>query len=142
MIIKYSDTDYTSLIKIWESAVLATHDFLSEEDFKFYKKKLPFYFQNVSLYVFKDNFLTIKGFLGVSKDKIEMLFIENESRGKGVGKELLNFAIDILDLRKVDVNEQNTQALKFYEHRGFKRIGYADYDSERKNYPIISLELS
>ena len=142
MITEASDKDYPILVRIWESAVLATHDFLSEEDFLFYKSQLPFYFQHVSLYVFKDESLTIKGFLGVSEDNIEMLFIENESRGMGIGKKLLNFAIDSLNLRKVDVNEQNTQALRFYEKRGFIKAGYTDCDSEGKNYPVISLELS
>ncbi|MBD8349121.1 GNAT family N-acetyltransferase [Dysgonomonas sp. HGC4] len=142
MITEASNKDYPVLVKIWESAVLATHDFLSEEDFLFYKSQLPFYFEHVSLYVFKDESLTIKGFLGVSEDNIEMLFIENESRGMGIGKKLLNFAIDSLNLRKVDVNEQNTQALRFYEQRGFIKTGYVDCDSEGKNYPVISLELS
>lgn len=142
MITEASDKDYPILVRIWESAVLATHDFLSEEDFLFYKSQLPFYFQHVSLYVFKDESLTIKGFLGVSEDNIEMLFVENESRGMGIGKKLLNFAIDSLNLRKVDVNEQNTQALRFYEKRGFIKTGYTDCDSEGKNYPVISLELS
>lgn len=141
MITAASDKDYPVLIDIWESAVLATHDFLSEQDFQFYKCRLPFYFEYVSLYVFKDESFTTRGFLGVSDDKIEMLFVENGSRGMGIGKFLLNFAIDSLQLRKVDVNEQNTQALKFYEHKGFTRTGYTDCDSEGKNYPIISLEL-
>ena len=141
MIVKFSDTDYSILIKIWESAVLATHDFLSKADFEFYKSQLPFYFEHVSLYVFKDESFTIKGFLGVSEDNIEMLFVEDESRGAGIGKNLLSFALDSLNVKKVDVNMQNTQALDFYEYMGFKRMGYTEYDSEGKNYPIISLEL-
>ena len=33
MIRKIKVTDYQHLIEIWESAVLSTHDFLTEEDF-------------------------------------------------------------------------------------------------------------
>lgn len=141
MITEASVKDYTVLITIWESEIKATHHFLSEADFQFYKSRLSLYFDNVSLYIFKDECLTVKGFLGVSEDSIEMLFVENESRGMGIGKNLLNFAIDSLGLRKVDVNEQNTQALEFYEKNGFKKVGFSDCDSEGKNYPIISLEL-
>ncbi len=141
MIVNGYKEDYVALINVWESAVLSTHDFLLKEDFQFYKSRLPFYFEDVSLYVFKDESFIIKGFLGISKDSIEMLFVENESRGIGIGKKLLNFAINSLKIRKVSVNEQNTQALGFYEHIGFKRTDYSDYDSEGKNYPIISLEL-
>lgn len=142
MISEFSGKEYSVLIDIWESAVLATHDFLSKEDFQFYKSRLPLYFENVKLYVFKDEYFTVKGFLGVSEDQIEMLFVENESRGMGIGKKLLNFAVDSLGLKKVDVNEQNTQALGFYEYKGFKRTGYMNCDSEGKNYPIVSLELA
>jgi putative acetyltransferase len=132
--------DYPALIEIWESAVRATHDFLSEEDLEYYKSRLPLYFQYVSLFVFKEN-ETIKGFLGVSEDKIEMLFIDNKSRGQGVGKILLNYAINELNIRKVDVNEQNIQAMAFYEHFGFKKYERSELDSEGKNYPVLYLSL-
>jgi len=140
MIHKASLTDYPILVGIWESAVRATHDFLSEEDLEYYKSQLPLYFQHVSLFVFKDN-EDIKGFLGVSEDKIEMLFIDDKFRGQGVGKILLNFAINELNIRKVDVNEQNIQALAFYEHFGFKKYDRSELDSEGKNYPILYLSL-
>lgn len=50
-----------------------------------------------------------------------------------IGKKLLNFAIDF---------KRNTQALKFYGHRGFKRTNNTNCDSEGKNYLVISLELA
>ena len=140
MIDKVSLTDYPVLVGIWESAVRATHDFLSEEDLEYYKSQLPLYFQHVSLFVFKDN-EDIKGFLGVSEDKIEMLFIDDKFRGQGVGKILLNFAINELNIRRVDVNEQNIQALAFYEYFGFKKYDRSELDSEGKNYPVLYLSL-
>ena len=41
MIRKIKVTDYPRLMEIWESAVLSTHDFLKEEDFVYYKERLP-----------------------------------------------------------------------------------------------------
>ncbi len=142
MIKKAVESDYLRLIEIWESAVKATHTFLSDEDFLHIKSKLPFYFDNVSLYVYEEDTSIIKGFLGVSDDMIEMLFIENENRGKGIGKKLLKFAIDNLKLNRVDVNEQNIQALEFYKYFGFIETGYSHKDSEGRDYPIIHLQLS
>lgn len=132
---------YEQLIKIWESSVSATHGFLSEEDFEFYKSRLPLYFEQVDLYVYKDESSVVKGFLGVSDDKIEMLFIENESRKIGIGKKLLKFATDCLKLTKVDVNEDNKQALGFYKKFGFKERGHSLLDSEGKKYPVVFLQL-
>ena len=140
MIVKACKADWPVLIEIWESAVMATHDFLAEADFLYYKSQLPTYFNHVTLYVFKtDN--EIKGFLGVSQDNIEMLFIHNNFRGSGVGKQLLQYAINELNIYKVEVNKQNIQAFEFYQYFGFKEVGYSEVDSQGKNYPIISLEL-
>lgn len=139
MISPANKKDYPVLIEIWESAVKATHDFLSNEDFEFYKTHIPIYFEHVSLYIYRDKENVIKGFLGVSDDSIEMLFVENGSRGTGVGKILLNYATKTLNARRVDVNEQNIQALKFYYHFGFKEIDRSEYDGEGKGYPILHL---
>lgn len=140
MIVPADKKDYPILIDIWESAVKATHDFLSEEDFEFYKKHIPIYFQHVSLYVYKNEQNVIKAFLGISDDSIEMLFVDNKDRGTGIGKILLDYAINTLNARKVDVNEQNTQALEFYYHLGFVEVGRDEYDGEGKGYPILHLE--
>lgn len=141
MIVAASESDYPLLIDIWESAVSATHDFLKQEDFDYYKTRLPFYFSQVSLYIFRSENLVLKGFIGVSDDNIEMLFVHNNFRGLGIGKKLLAFAIHDLGLCKVDVNEQNIESLKFYKHFGFVETGRSECDSEGKNYPLIHLTL-
>ncbi|MDU1892162.1 MAG: GNAT family N-acetyltransferase [Dysgonomonas sp.] len=139
MIISADKKDYPVLIDVWESAVKATHDFLSDEDFEFYKQHIPIYFQHVDLYLYKNNNGEIKGFLGVSDDNIEMLFVDNSSRGSGIGTILLDFAVNELNARKVDVNEQNKQALNFYYHFGFKEVDRSEFDGEGKAYPILHL---
>jgi len=132
--------DYARLRDIWESAVKETHHFLKEEDFEFYKSQLFSYFDYVDLYVYKDNKEQILGFLGVADSKIEMLFIDSESRGTGIGKRLLTYAMEELKAYKLDVNEQNEQAIGFYLHQGFKVIRRSEYDSEGKDYPLLHLE--
>ena len=118
MIRKIKVTDYPRLMEIWESAVLSTHDFLKEEDFIYYKGQLPVYFQYVNLFGFEQEG-TLIGFMGIAEGNLEMLFIDNNYRGTGVGKKLITYAIDNLQVTKVDVNEQNIQAVGFYKHIGF-----------------------
>lgn len=137
MIVKALKSDYQILIDVWDSAVSATHYFLKQEDFLYYKSQLPVYFNHVHLYAYKSDDGLIKGFLGVSDDKIEMLFIDNQYRRLGIGTQLLRFAIDTLHISKVDVNEDNKQAVAFYQNFGFKQIGYSEKDSEGKDYPIV-----
>lgn len=133
-------SDYACLIEIWESAVLNTHDFLTKEDLLFYKKMLPTYFQYVNLFGYEQDNVII-GFIGVSGDNLEMLFIDNKHRGSGVGKALISYAIEKLHITKVDVNEQNTQAIGFYTHIGFEVYDRSAYDAEGKEYPILHMKL-
>lgn len=62
-------------------------------------------------------------FLGVDDNRIEMLFVDDASRGKGVGKLLLEYAIAEFGANEVDVNEQNPQGVGFYRHMGFEQVG-------------------
>lgn len=60
-----------------------------------------------------------KGFMGIQGDKIEMLFLSPECIGQGWGSILIDRAIGFYGATKVDVNEQNDQATRFYLHKGF-----------------------
>lgn len=138
MIREVKKTDYPILVNIWESAVLSTHDFLKKEDFLYYREHLPTYFQYVTLYGYEQDGRLV-GFIGVAENNIEMLFVHNDYRYKGVGKRLVMYAIEKLQVCKVDVNEQNIQAIGFYQHRGFSVITRSDLDAEGKAYPILHM---
>lgn len=83
----------------------------------------------------------MRGFVGVAGDVLEMLFIHNDYRGQGIGKQLAMYVINNLAVRKVDVNEQNEQAVGFYRKIGFKLVKRSSQDAEGKEYPILHLSL-
>ena len=135
--------EYSTLLEIWECSVRATHHFLEKNDIDVFKKVIleKDVFNHVNLTCVRDINNNILGFMGVSKDSVEMLFIDSGSIGKGIGKVLLLHAINDLKITKVDVNEQNEQALKFYEHFGFKVISRSELDGTGKPYPILHMQL-
>lgn len=134
--------EFDELMEVWESAVLATHHFLKKEDFEEIKSAIKNeYFPMVDLYGLKDENNKILGFAGIQADKLEMLFVHAEVRGKGVGKALLRYAIDVKAITQVDVNEQNEQAVGFYEKQGFKIIKRNETDGQGKPYPILEMSL-
>ncbi len=139
MIRRIEVADYPRLVEIWESAVVNTHDFLKKEDFLYYKKRVSSYFPYVSLFGFEQDDKLV-GFIGISGGNMEMLFIDNDYRGKGVGRQLILYAISELDVTKVDVNEQNIQAVGFYEHMGFHVVARSELDNEGKAYPILHMQ--
>lgn len=140
MIRKIKVTDHPRLMEIWESAVLNTHDFFKEEDFLYYEEQLPVYFQHVTLFGFEQEGILI-GFMGIAEGNLEMLFIDNKYRGAGIGKKLITYAIDNLQVTKVDVNEQNVQAVGFYEYMGFNIYKRSNLDGEGKEYLILHMQL-
>lgn len=54
---------------------------------------------------------------------------------------LLDFAIRELGVTHVDVNEQNTQARSFCEHKGFEVIGCSETDEQGEPFPILHMRL-
>ncbi len=135
--------DYIELIEIWEASVRATHDFLKEEDILFLKPLiLEQYFDAVDLRCVKDDVGNILGFIGVAEGNIEMLFILSSCRGQGIGTLLTDYAIKNQGATKVDVNDQNPQAVVFYEHIGFKVVGRSTTDGQGKPFPLLHMELN
>lgn len=140
MIRQLNAADYPRLMEIWESAVRRTHHFLKEEDFLYYKERVPTYFPYVALYGAEEDG-RVEGFLGVSEDNIEMLFVDADRRGQGIGRSLLGYAVEQLGMKKVDVNEQNAQAVGFYEHMGFRTVARSERDGDGKDYPLLHMRL-
>jgi putative acetyltransferase len=140
MIRKAEVTDYPYLIKIWESAVLNTHDFLKKEDFNYYQEQIPAYFEHVTLLGYEEDGILV-GFMGIAGENIEMLFIHNDFRNKGIGKKLILYGIEKLKVSRVDVNEQNTQAVDFYKYIGFRVLNRTELDGQGKEYPVLKMGL-
>ncbi len=142
-IVRAEKSDYPELIDVWEASVRATHTFLQEQDIAFLRPLIfEQYFDAVALRCAKNETGQILGFCGVADGKLEMLFVSPESRGQGVGSALCAHAIREMGVTSVDVNEQNPQALGFYEHIGFKVIGRSPVDAMGKPFPLLHMTLA
>ena len=134
--------NYAEMLNVWENSVRATHDFITEGDIEFFKPIIiEKAFPAVTLRCIKSNDGSILGFVGIHDSKVEMVFILNEARGQGIGKVLLQYAIEQLGATKVDVNEQNPRAVGFYEHMGFKVVSRSPFDDMEKPFPILHMTL-
>ncbi|MGY6036870.1 acetyltransferase [Aeromonas sp. AE23HZ002T15] len=135
--------DHPTLIGIWEASVRASHHFLQEADIAALRPLiLEHYFDAVTLNCARGDNGEIVGFIGVAEGNIEMLFVAPAGMGQGVGRQLVAHAIATLGARRVDVNEQNEQALGFYRRMGFVVVGRSPLDGEGRPYPLLHLALA
>jgi hypothetical protein len=70
-----------------------------------------------------------------------MLFLNPDYIGKGLGRQLIDFAFSNFDIRYVDVNEQNPKATEFYQKIDSKSFDRSEKDDLGKPYPILKMKL-
>ena len=80
-------------------------------------------------------------FMGVDRHRIEMLFVDPHSQGRGAGRKLVEFGIVRYGIESVTVNEQNPRAIGFYEHLGFKTFKRTDEDEQGCPFPLLYMKL-
>ena len=130
------------LLAVWEESVRATHLFLSEEDIiRLRQQVVPALKQIQHLLTAVDGRGNPIGFMGIQEDSLEMLFLHPQNRGKGLGKQMLQLAVDNYGVRKLCVNEQNPAAQNFYEHMGFTVERRSEYDDFGNPFPILHMVL-
>lgn len=125
------------LLAVWEDSVRATHLFLSDEEISSIKPYVPQAIEGVArLYMATEAGQPV-AFIGTENGSLEMLFIASAERGKGLGKQLLERAERDGKVERVTVNEQNPQAIGFYEHMGFSVYKRTDLDEQGNPYPLL-----
>lgn len=132
----------SELGEVWKESVASTHHFLTQEDKeKLYPlvldalKNVPF------LFAAKDEQGKLLGFMGIEEKKIEMLFIHPHAQKKGLGRQFVEHAKNAYRIQFVDVNEQNPDALAFYQKMEFHQFNRSEYDDLGNHFPLLHLKL-
>ena len=129
------------LTAIWEDSVRATHLFLSEAEIQTIKAYVPQALTGVShLLVAEKMPGQPVAFMGLEGPRLEMLFLSPAERGAGLGRQLLEYGIRHYHLQELTVNEQNPQAVGFYQHMGFETYRRTDCDEQGGPYPLLYMK--
>ena len=130
------------LIAVWEKSVKATHLFLSENEVEEIKEYIPQALNGVVHLIIAENESgSPAAFMGIEEQKLEMLFIAPEERGKGLGRKLLQYGMENYSVSELAVNERNPLAKGFYEHMGFHVYKRTDHDEQGNPYPLLYMKL-
>lgn len=128
------------LLDLWQASVEATHHFLSAEEITAIRPYVPEAFNGVEHLFLAEEDGEIIGFMGINGTKLEILFIAPEQRSKGIGKTLLQHGVVKLGVNSLTVNEQNPQAVGFYQYMGFQTVERHELDEQGNPYPILIMK--
>lgn len=132
--------EHAILAGIWRRAVQSTHLFLTSADIDFYASRMQqAYLPAVDLRVARMDGSVI-GFAGTAESTLEMLFVDDTFRGRGVGHALLRDALNRITPLQLDVNEQNPDAVEFYLRQGFLVTGRSEVDADGRPFPLLHMK--
>lgn len=134
MIRKFRQTDIDGIMDIWLNANLAVHSFIPAEywkgNFESVKEMLP----QAEVYVY-ENGGEIQGFLGLSGNFIEGIFVSEKMWSHGIGKCLLDYVKAKKSELQLNVYRKNKRAIRFYEREGFEiQSEGVDESTDEKDY--------
>lgn len=135
-------SEASEVIQIWKSSVDATHDFLTAHDRQEIEKEVVSFFSETPVWVATNQDDQPLGFMFLHEGHLEALFVAASARGLGVGKRLISHALALHPELSIDVNEQNQQAVGFYQHMGFEVSGRSGRDNQGRPYPLLHLRMA
>lgn len=119
MIRRIKESDINKVADIWLNTNIETHNFISSQywhdNFELVKELLS----QAEIYVYEVA-NSILGFIGLSDDYIEGIFVCHGGQSKGVGKQLLDYVKGIKKQLSLRVYQKNARAIKFYQREDFK----------------------
>ena len=120
MIRKFENLDLDTVMQIWLHGNLNAHAFIAASfwrgHFEIVRDMLP----QAELYVHENEATRqIDGFIGLTENHIEGVFVAKSARSKGIGKALLEYAKSRKPRLTLGVYQKNERALAFYRREQF-----------------------
>lgn len=118
MIRRLQNADVDRVMALWLDTNLKAHDFVPaaywRSNFEPVKEMLP----QAEVYVY-ESAGEIQGFVGLTGEYIEGIFVSGEMQSQGIGKRLLDHIKTGKDTLHLNVYKKNTRAIRFYQREGF-----------------------
>ena len=137
MIRKMKNIDFNRVADIWLKTNLKAHYFIPEQYWTSNYELVKEMLLQAEVYVYEDNKI-IQGFVGLSNEYIEGIFVSEAMQSQGIGKILLDYVKDTRSKLLLNVYQKNIPAISFYQREGFE-IQYSGLDEAtgEKDYVMV-----
>ena len=119
MIRELRKVDINKVAEIWLDTNIKTHYFISAQYWKSNFELVKELLLQATVYVYEDK-QEIQGFIGLSNEYIEGIFVSAEMQSQGIGKILLNYVKGKRNNLLLNVYQKNARAISFYQREGFE----------------------
>ena len=139
MIRAFEENDLTAVMQIWLDTNIKAHCFIPKEywtdNYEMVRSVLP----QAEIYVYEnDATKQIDGFIGLSNEYIEGIFVREGIQSNGIGKQLLEYAKCVKSNMSLCVYQENTRAIQFYQREQFViQSENIDDNTNQKEYVMI-----
>ena len=118
MIRALQKADIDSVTDIWLDTNMKAHYFIPTQYWKSNFELVKELLLQATVYVYEDK-QEIQGFIGLSNEYIEGIFVSDEMQSCGIGKLLLDYIKNKKIRLRLNVYQKNIRALSFYQREGF-----------------------
>lgn len=134
MVRKFRNEDLEQIMQLWLRSNIQAHGFIEKAYWKSHYSEVREMLPEAEIYVF-DSGEGILGFVGIQEDYIAGLFVEENNRGRGIGKHLLQCVRQNHSSLFLKVYLKNERAVRFYEKEGFIISGeQSDEETGEREY--------
>lgn len=119
MIREFQRNDINKVADIWLDTNIKAHYFIPAQYWKRNFDLVKELLLQATVYVYEDK-QEIQGFVGLSDEYIEGIFVSAEMQSQGIGKILLNYVKGKRNNLLLNVYQKNARAISFYQREGFE----------------------
>lgn len=137
MIRTFKESDINAVAEIWLDSNIEAHSFITAAYWQKHFETVKAMLLQAEIYVY-EKAGRIKGFIGLESNYIAGIFVCDEARSKGIGKQLMNYAKERKSKLSLNVYKKNTQAVRFYKREGFSIVREGtDENTNEPEYEMI-----
>lgn len=137
MIRKYQDGDVDAVVAVWDAAASLAHPFLSKEFRDQEAENVRHVYPQHAEFWVKEIEGEVVGFIALIESEVGAIFLLPKYHGQGIGRELMDFAVEKRGKVTLDVFRENAIGRPFYDAYGFLPV--KEYYHEPSGHMMVTM---